>query len=253
MATKDLSISELHAWSYIQENPEKVTKMSIVQLSQETNVSTATIVRALQKMGYHGFSSFRDHLLQQGANQYSVLNNADDAVRSVISKNEIEMKNTLSNLDLSIIDKSISITQTASIIYIFARGLSESIAKEIMVKLQLTGKYVEFFSDPNIIRTIAKTISSSATVIFISLNGETQELVDAAKQLKKNQISTITFTTNSSGSLLRYTELNYIGYKSKTNYFPDYEVRSRLPLQIMARIFCDAYSVRSGFVKNTTI
>lgn len=28
-----------------------------------------------------------------------------------------------------------------------------------------------------------------------------------------------------------------MGYMSKTNYFPDYEVRSRLPLQIMTRIF----------------
>lgn len=249
MATKDLTSSQLYLWSYIQEHQEQISKMSIVQLSQQTNVSTATIVRTLQKMGYSGFTSFKDTLSHKSSH-FEIFNQADDAIKEVINKNEIEMNNTLHNLDFSTIEKSIFLTKSAHLIYIFARGLSESIAEEIMVKLQLAGKYVEFHSDPNIITTMSKKIiHNNCLVVFVSLNGETLELVNAAKILSKNNINSITFTTNPSGTLLKYSSLAYIGYKSKTNYFPDYEVRSRLPLQIMARIFCDAYSVRSGFAK----
>ncbi|MDO5009046.1 MAG: MurR/RpiR family transcriptional regulator, partial [Lactobacillus johnsonii] len=60
---------------------------------------------------------------------------------------------------------------------------------------------------------------------------------------------TITFTTNPNGQLASLSTLTFMGYMSKTNYFPDYEVRSRLPLQIMTRIFSDAYSVRTGFAR----
>lgn len=252
MPTKELSSAELHLWNIVENNPQKIAKMSIVKLSQFAHVSTATIVRTMQKMGYGGYTSYREalKLKNKSSSSFSVLNDADDKIKSVITKNEIEMNNTLHNLDYSTIEDSISMTKQAKIIYIFARGLSESIANEMMVKLQLTGKYCEFYSDPNIIKTISNKIKDGALVIFITLNGETSELVTAAKALSKNDIPILTFTTNQAGSILHFSTLSFIGYKSKTNYFPEYEVRSRLPLQIMTRIFCDAYSVRSNFYQN---
>ncbi|MCX8720936.1 MULTISPECIES: MurR/RpiR family transcriptional regulator [Lactobacillus] len=251
MPTKELSSAELHLWNIVENNPDKIAKMSIVKLSQFANVSTATIVRTMQKMGYSGYTSYREALkLKSKSNStFTVLNDADDKIRSVITKNEIEMNNTLHNLNYSTIEDSISMTKQAKIVYLFARGLSESIAHEMMVKLQLTGKYCEFHSDPNIIMTIANKLNHDALAIFITLNGETKELVKAAKTLRKNDIPILTFTTNPAGSILAFSTLSFIGYKSKTNYFPEYEVRSRLPLQIMTRIFCDAYSVRTNFFK----
>lgn len=248
MASQDLSSAELHLWQVVNNNPSKIAEMSIIQLSEFANVSTATVVRTMKKMGYSGYTSYREHLRANGKSNLSfqVLRDADDKIKSVISKNEIEVNNTLHNLKYSTIEDSILLTRQAKIIYVFARGLSESSAQEITVKLQLAGKYVEFFSDPNIIRTISKRVDKDSVVIFVSLNGETEELIYAAKQLQKNDVSTILFITNSNSSLAKLSTLMFVGYKTQTNYFPNYEVRSRLPLQIMTRIFCDAYSVRSG-------
>ncbi|MBA1393107.1 MurR/RpiR family transcriptional regulator, partial [Lactobacillus sp. XV13L] len=140
MANKELSTAELHLWSIVENNPDKIAQMSIVKLSQYAHVSTATIVRTMQKMGYSGYTSYREalKLKNSSASTFSVLNDADDKIRSVITKNEIEMNNTLHNLNYSTIEDSISLTRQAGIVYIFARGLSESIAHEMMVKLQLT-------------------------------------------------------------------------------------------------------------------
>lgn len=248
MNNKDLSNAELYLWNFVQNNPEKIAKMSIVALSQLAKVSTATIVRTMQKMGYSGYTAYRESLKLRNSN-FSVLNDADDNIREVITKNEIEMDNTLHNLDYSTIEDSISMTKQANNIYLFARGFSESIARELMIKLQLTGKYAQLHTDPNIIKTVAKRIKTNEVVIFISLNGETDELVEAARELNKNDVPILTFTTNKNSSLAKLSTLIFNGYISKTNYFPDYEVRSRLPLQIMTRIFADAYSVRTGFAK----
>ena len=248
MNNKDLSNAELYLWNFVQNNPEKIAKMSIVALSQLAKVSTATIVRTMQKMGYSGYTAYRESLKLRNSN-FSVLNDADDNIREVITKNEIEMDNTLHNLDYSTIEDSISMTKQANNIYLFARGFSESIAKELMIKLQLTGKHAQLHTDPNIIKTVAKRIKTNEVVIFISLNGETNELVEAARELNKNDVPILTFTTNKNSSLAKLSTLIFNGYISKTNYFPDYEVRSRLPLQIMTRIFADAYSVRTGFAK----
>lgn len=252
MRKKDLSNTEAYLWNFVQQHPQQIIQMSVIKLSQYANVSTATIVRTMQKMGYSGYTAFKESLREKsnGNSNFDVLNQADDAIKSVITKNEIEMNKTLYNLSYSTIEDSISLTQQANLIYIFARGLSEPIGREIMVKLQLTGKYVEFHSDPNIIKTLSKKIRSDSLVIFITLNGNTNELVTAANFLSKHDVPILTFTTNPKGKILKYSTLTFMGYMSKTNYFPEYEIRSRLPLQIMTRIFCDAYSVRSGFSNN---
>ncbi|MCZ9599381.1 MurR/RpiR family transcriptional regulator [Lactobacillus mulieris] len=251
MSTTELSNAEQHLWNIIQANPDKIIKMSIIQLSQFANVSTATVVRTLKKMGYNGFSSYREYLRlkKKATAKFDVINDADDKIKAVIIKNEVEMNNTLHNLSYNMIEDSIMMTRQASMVYIFCRGFSELIGQELMIKLQLTGKYVELHSDPNIIRTISKKINSRAIVIFITLNGQTKELVDSGKELAKHDVPTITFTTNAHGDILPYSTQAFIGYKSEINYFPDYEVRSRLPLQIMTRIFCDAYAVRISNLK----
>lgn len=80
--------------------------------------------------------------------------------------------------------------------------------------------------------------------IFISLNGETKELVEACKNFKINQISTITLTAGIDSSLAKLSEITLLGYKGSSSFFPDYEVRSRLPLQVISRIILDAYVIR---------
>ncbi|WP_334328783.1 SIS domain-containing protein [Companilactobacillus sp. HBUAS59699] len=148
-------------------------------------------------------------------------------------------------LDIGTIEDSVQKIKNSNDIYIFARGFSEFIAQEMLVKLQLLGKNCVLSTDPNIIVTMSKRIKREDLVIFITLNGETKELVAAAKNVFKNDVSTITITTNKEGSIIPYSELSLFGYKSQTSYFPDYEVRSRLPLQVISRILLDSYAIRT--------
>ncbi len=129
-------------------------------------------------------------------------------------------------------------------IYIFARGFSELIGTELTTKLQLIGKNCEMHNDPNIIRVISKKLTDKELAIFISLNGETAELVEACKNFKMKSISTITLTASVDSSLAKLSEITLLGYKGSQSFFPDYEVRSRLPLQVISRIILDAYVIR---------
>jgi DNA-binding MurR/RpiR family transcriptional regulator len=101
------------------------------------------------------------------------------------------------------------------------------------------------FRDPNIIMTIARRIRPGSVVLIITLNGETPELVAAAKILDQNDVPIVTFTTNGEAPIIQYTDTLFLGFQSKTTYFSEYEVHSRLPLQIMTRILLDAYVVRT--------
>ena len=59
---KILSESERHLLEYIVKHIDAIPNMSIVKLSEEASVSTATIVRLMKKIGYDGFTSFKTKL-----------------------------------------------------------------------------------------------------------------------------------------------------------------------------------------------
>ena len=242
-----LSSSEKYLWEYIQNNLDDIPNLSIVKLSEDANVSTATIVRTTKKMGYSGYTDFRQQLTlkRKDTQQYKNLEKVDHDIKQAILKNKYEVDNTLKMLNVGSIEDAIQKIKKSSDIYIFARGFSEFIAQELLVKLQLLGKNCVLSTDPNIIVTMSKRIRREDLVIFITLNGETKELVAGAKNAFDNGVSTLTITTNEEGSIIKYSEMVLLGFKSQTSYFPDYEVRSRLPLQVISHILLDSYVIRT--------
>ncbi|WP_409294290.1 MurR/RpiR family transcriptional regulator [Peribacillus sp. SCS-26] len=241
-----LSEAERFLLDYLVKNIEQIPNMSIVKLSEEASVSTATIVRMMKKIGHAGYTSFKYSIKDQLTSQQDidVLDEIDDRIKQAIKKNELEVLNTIKMLNSGNIEDAIQKIHNAEKIFVFARGFSEMIGTEITTKLQLLEKNCELHTDPNIIRVISRKLKPDELAIFISLNGETEELVEACKNFKINHISTITLTAGIDSSLARLSEITLFGYKSSHSFFPDYEVRSRLPLQVLSRIILDAYVIR---------
>ncbi|AYW48417.1 MurR/RpiR family transcriptional regulator [Tetragenococcus osmophilus] len=243
---KKLSDSEQYVWDFMQENIQTIPNYSIIKLSELANVSTATIVRTMKKKGYEGFTAFKHHLKEMSYNDinFSALDKVDQGIRTAILKNEYEVNRTINMIELGNIEDAIQRVKAAKHVIIFARGFSEMTAQEMMVKFQLTGKYCELHADPEIIKTISNKLTSDDIVIFISLNGETRELVTAAENCYNLEIGTILITANRYSSLMSYIEIPFVGFKSEGSFFPDYEVRSRLPLAILTRVLLDSYALR---------
>lgn len=241
-----LSEAERYLFKYIYNHLEEVTNMSIVKLSENANVSTATIIRLMKKIGYEGYTDFKYKVQEKLSypDTSKQLEDIDLEIKQAIIKNEHEVIKTIQSLSIGTIEDAIQKINNAPKVYIFARGFSEMIAKEMVIKLQLLGKNCEMHNDPNIIRIKSQKLMQDDLAVFVSLGGETIELVEACKNLQIKNISTITLTTKVDSSLARLSELVLFGYKDARSYFPEYEVRSRLPLQVISRILLDAYVIR---------
>lgn len=240
-----LSNAEYYLWEYIQNNLDEVSQLSITKLAETAKVSTATIVRTLQKQGFSGYTAFRQEIIatNKESEKYKNLAKTDSDIKKAILKNEREVSETIDLVDMSLIEDAIEIIANAEKIYIFARGFSELIAKEMLVKFELLEKNTEMHDDPNIIIPLSKKLPENSVCILISLNGETPEIVEAAKNAQQKGISVISITTNPASKVIKHSDIALVGYKSDMSYFPEYEVHSRLPLQVISRIILDAYAI----------
>lgn len=241
-----LSETERYLLNYIHQHLEDISTLSIVTLSERANVSTATIVRLMKKIGYNGYTSFKYRLKQEKkmTDASDQLKNIDEDIKLAIRKNEEEVLKTIQLQSIGQIEDAVQKIHNADKIYIFGRGFSEMIAKEMTIKLQLIGKTCEVHDDPNIIRLKSRDIDKNELAIFVSLNGETSELVEACQNLSMKQVTTITVTTRIDSTLSKISDMTLVGYKGEQSFFPDYEVRSRLSLHVIARILLDAYVIR---------
>ena len=216
-----LSEAELFLWNYITQNLSEIPSLSIIKLSELANVSTTTIVRTMKKKGYEGYTSFKHHLKEQSnmTLNFSNVEMVDEEIRRSIIKNEQEVIRTLNMLDTGTIEDAIQKIYNAKRIVIFARGFSELIGEEMKTKFQLVDKYCELYTDPNIITTISKRLRKEDTVIFVSLNGETEELVIAAQNCYDKEIGSLLITASKESRLLELVELSLIGFKSEISFF----------------------------------
>lgn len=238
---KILTETEEYTWDYLNKNFNDISTLSISELSERISVSNATITRTLQKKGYDGFVDFKHSMINKINDELSILSNKEltNETRVSILKNYQEVTRTLNMLDLATLNRVVEQIASAKKITIFARGFSELLGTEMQTKLLLLDKYCDLYTDPNIIRPISTRLSSETFVIFVSLNGETRSLKDAAENCKRNNIPNLLISANPSGGLTRVTNNQLFAFKTELTYFPDFEVHSRLPLYIVARLLLD--------------
>ncbi|RLK63665.1 MurR/RpiR family transcriptional regulator [Atopobacter sp. AH10] len=248
MSKDTLTSTERYAWNYIQDHQQEIPHLSITQLSEKANTSTASIIRALRKKGYSGYTPFKQQLIQkeQHSDLHQHFSEIDGEIRQAILKNELEVVNTLKSLDPLLIEEAVQLIQQSQFIYIFARGFSEMVGQEMQLKLTLAYKNCTLFTDPNIIKIIADRLTPKDLLINLSLNGETEELIQGSQVARIHNVPILTLTTNPDSRLARLSDVLFVGYKSQTSFIPDFEVRSRLPLHIMSRILLDAYIIRQA-------
>ncbi|MDO4670642.1 MAG: MurR/RpiR family transcriptional regulator [Aerococcus sp.] len=240
-----LTKTEEYLWNYINQHLNEVATQSIVELSVSANVSTATIVRTMKKVGYDGYTAFKHSLKNKNKGwDFAELEVADQSIKRAIEKNEQETLYTIRQINPSLIEDAVQKLFAADRVILFARGLSTYVAEEFSLKLRVLNKYCENYNDPNIIRIKSESLTPEDVAVFISLNGETKDLVEAIENCRKADVTTIVFTTQKESSLARQATILFCGYKAPDSVIPEYEVKSRLPLSILTRIISDAYGIR---------
>jgi DNA-binding MurR/RpiR family transcriptional regulator len=220
-----------------------------VQISEETHVSASTITRAIKKMGYDGFTEYRQILKME---KRDLINNGfSKEINEAILKNENELRRTINSLSPSDLEKCVSLIDKAEKISIFSTGLSSFVGLEMKKKLQLLGKNCKLEDDPSYISFYGKRAEADELIVIFSLSGKTPEIVQAASDAKINGATVVAFTATVPSPIEKLSDICIPVYKSKmSNFDHEIDVASRLPLNIIARILTDAYAIYLNKSKN---
>ena len=204
---KKLTKTEYEIVKFINNNQKILQDLSIVDIAFETFSSPATVSRAIRKCGINGFNELRYKLTSKNEN-----NNVHN-IGEIINKSLIEARSSIENISLTNVLKIIENIKKSSRIYVLSRGLTEYVADEFTLKLQLLNCNVVSLKDPNIMKIKTKGMKKNEMAFIFSLNGETEELVKSAKNAQESGACVVTCCCNNIASILQYTDLSLIAYK----------------------------------------
>lgn len=238
---KNLSVTEKSIIDFIFENQKDILNMSITNIAKKTNVSTPTVSRTIQKCGYNGISDLRytimtENKMNTGPNR---VDNKEYNVNQVIHKIYKECNDTLNNLIITDILKTVDLIRTSHRVFLCARGATGLIAEEFLKYLLWVGVDAILATDSLWLKHIENMAAKDDLIIILSVTGENESLIQAALKSKKNSIPVVTLTCNEDSRLKTYSNITLLGHYEKITNFRSMDNNSRLPLMILTRIIAE--------------
>lgn len=223
---KNMSNNEKIVANYLLKADENIEKDTVRTVAEKTYTSPSTIIRLCHKLGFTGFSDFKNKFLNEVKYFNLQFQNVDvnfpfrreDTAREVMSKITdlyIEtIKDTEKVVDIRTLLRCRKICSESEEIHIFSYGTYLNQAYSFKEKMMKIGKKVMISSNLNYQLYEAEIMQAGDIAIIISYSGETNNSLLIAKQCRKNNIPTIAITSIGENDLTKICdETLYISTK----------------------------------------
>ncbi|MER2180946.1 MAG: MurR/RpiR family transcriptional regulator [Desemzia incerta] len=201
-----LNETEAAILEYLLEHSTTIKDLTIREVAAQNYAAPNTIVRLCQKLGFSGYTEFREglfHTLQQ-----------QDSFGEVTSLDEQIIK-TKQLINPNVIETLITKIHEADKILFFAVGLSRFPAQELNERLKILGKNSQTFVDPHVMKHNARLLTDKDLAIAISNSGTTDNILSAATIASISGAETISITGFSTNPLSKITTYQLYGYTSE--------------------------------------
>ena len=167
-------------------HPQTVIKLSARELGRQCNVSEASVIRFVQKLGYEGLTDFKQalqHELVTSQNpawpDFYGKDTPGEALAKVVALCSQALQSVMAVLDTDELARAADVMSKADVIHFFAAGGSVRVAQHAIFKLMRMGYlaigYSEYFAQ------MAQTsvLTPQSVAFGISFTGATKSVCDA--------------------------------------------------------------------------
>lgn len=223
----NLSKSEQSIVTKIKSIDYDISDLSINEFAKTFFVSTATVTRFSQKLGFNGYLEFRYALKSLGDKKaYKTLN----IYESMISD--------LSLVDLKLCDfiKNMNNFHKIAIIGIGTSGLA---ANEFVYKLnEMDMINSDYAKEPYAINLLTNSLSKDDLLIALSLSGENTNLLEGVDNALENGAKILSLTKSLKSTLAKKSDYVFITPSYSTYEFT---ISKMAPLIVSIDIICEIY------------
>lgn len=201
-----LNETEENILTYCLNHHDVIQHTTIRDISKKFYTAPNTITRMCKKLGFQGYSDFREAL-------YIIMTEEDNFSNFTSLDEQIVRTKQLLNPD--VLQEIVVNIHEANHILVLGFGLSRLPANEIHSYLQVLGMNTQNFVDPHLMRHAAKKLTSDDLVIAFSISGETDNILAPVNIALVSGAKVLSITGFSSNQLSRISNYQLYGMTSK--------------------------------------
>lgn len=246
---RELTSNEKDLLEYIISNKSKISKMSINEFAQNNYVSTATILRLCKKLGFNGFNDLKFNIKYQSTSKdddYSI------GLNGILSKRLIELRETMSLLNLDDLDFIVDCLCSDKNIHIFGRGLTQMSLEYLYNILISLNRHCMFYFDPPLVHQTASQMTANDVFIIGSFGGSTEPIVKAVEISKSTPGTVIAITSNPNSELAKKSDIVLLA-KTQERFFSGIDINSRLSIQFIVESIIELYMSRMNISSSSNL
>lgn len=209
---------------FIMNNKKEMVHISIQALAAQLFTVPNTLTRLSKKLGYDGYSHLKNSIKEE-------LQSDDTLEKDELHQN---IQRTLSLLDPDKLAITVKMIQDAERVLFFGVGDSMPFCEMMVKNLKIAGKLTEFHAHRHDIMHEINHLKKDALLFFISLSGETPQVLELAKLCKEKQLRSISLTHFSRNSLQSLADVNLFCYSPRQT-IDGYNITDKTPLMIIIR------------------
>ncbi|BCQ33547.1 MULTISPECIES: MurR/RpiR family transcriptional regulator [Erwinia] len=217
-----LNALENKVYNFVIKNLNTVVYMTIRELANSSQVSTATVLRFCKKINFNGYSEFKAYLRMYLEQDKKILlpHGADEILSFFKSINN-------NDFDELIISAAEHIVAAERVIFVGA-GSSGTLGKYGARFFSNIGKFSNHIDDPYY--PVSTDMYKNAVAIVLSVSGETPEIIKLAKQFLIHQCKIVSITSNNKSTLALMADFNVSYHVSRVLIANEYDITTQVPV-----------------------
>lgn len=202
---------------------DEVLTMTVAELAQAAQVSTATVMRFARALGFDGYTHFKLALAAESQEPDVVqdIGSTDpvrEVARKVIQSDIRALQDTLELLDLGAFEQAVEWMGKARKIEFYGVGSSAPIAVDAYYRLLRIGMGVGVVTDAHMQVVSAARLGPEDLAVFISHTGRTRETLETLQVAREQGAKTLGITSFHHTPLTERCELCLITATAETAY-----------------------------------
>jgi DNA-binding MurR/RpiR family transcriptional regulator len=186
---------------YVLEQPGRIVRMSVTELSEATGASEGSVINFCRKLGLSGFQQLKLSLAQETVQPVQFIHedlertdDADTVCRKIFHSGIQALRDSLSVLDPKSLVRAVDIFRAAKRIEIYGVGSSAPIAEDAHYRMLRIGLDAKVVIDSHIQAISASQAGPDVAILTVSHSGATHETVTSTKLAKASGAKTVVIT-----------------------------------------------------------
>lgn len=215
----NMSKAEKRISDFVLANVSDCLGMTAVDIAKNSEVSSASIIRYVQKLGFDGLEGFKLALAAANSqdndwNMVDPIISKNDSLELLCSKMEnlVEgaLKDLFYQLDYQELERAIRAVKGARRIYLLGIGASMLPAYDLFHKLKRADYDASYYFDLNMMVEFLHYIDERDVIIAFSYSGQSKEVLYPCRIARKNHATIIAVTRNGESPIRELADISLL-------------------------------------------